>query len=235
MLARLGQLGLGCLGLSSMGLPGQAFAAGLGGSLAGLLIKASDTSLDKLARPGAFYNDPETRIALPLVGGLGGSSGGSGLGGALGSVLGTTSKLGLTDGLVRAINDAAGVAAGEAKPIFRTAINNLSLSDAPDIVKNKDGATRYLRTSAGDELHGKLRPLVDGGLAKAGAYRQLDSLQKKSSIFAKAGITRDALGRSVTEQALNGIFGYIGKEEMALRDNPLGAAGGLLNGLLGND
>lgn len=210
-------------------VPGTARAGGLGGGLTGLLVKASDSSLDKLARPGAFYNDADIRIALPLVGGMGGS--GSGFAKGLGSILGTTNKLGLTDGLVRAINDAAGLAAGEAKPIFRSAINSLSITDAPGIVSKNDGATRYLRTSAGDELHGKLRPLVDDGLGRVGAYRQLDALGKKSSLVSRAGLTSDALGRSVTDQTLDGIFSYIGKEEAALRANPLKPLGGLLDGL----
>ena len=49
-----------------------------------------------------------------------------------------------------------------------------------------------------------------------------------------AGITRDKLGSSVTDQALNGIFRYIGAEEGKLRADPLGKAGGLLKGVRGN-
>lgn len=201
-------------------------AAGLGGALNDLLARASDSSLDKLAQPGGFYNDPAVRIGLPLVGG--------GIGGALGRVLDAGQQLGLTDNLVRKLNDAAGIAAREAKPIFRSAIGRLSLADVPDIVRQNDGASQYLRRSAGDELHGKLRPLVDSGLTQVGAYRQLDSVAKRSSVIRAAGISRDGLGRSVTEQALNGIFRYIGGEEGRLRANPLGPAGGLLKGILGN-
>lgn len=91
-----------------------------------------------------------------------------------------------------------------------------------------------MRTSAGDELKGKLRPLVDQGLSSVGALRELDRIAAKSPLLRTAGITRDRVGRSVTEQALAGIFSYIGGEEGRLRDNPAGAVGGLLKGLLGN-
>lgn len=202
---------------------GIARAQGLGGTLNGLLGKASDSALDKLGQPGAFYADPAVRIALPLIGGSGG---------LLGSVLNAGSKLGLTDGLTRKLNEAAGLAAKEAKPIFRTAIARLSLADVPGIVKQNDGASQYLRTSAGDELKGKLRPLVDAGLAKVGAYGALDKLSRKSSLANLAGISHDKLGTSVTDQALNGIFKYIGGEEGKLRANPLKPAGSLLDGLL---
>lgn len=203
---------------------GNAFAKGLG--LSSILGKASDSALGKLAQPGAFYDDPAIRIGLPLVGG--------GLGSALSSVLDAGSKLGLLDGLTRKINDAAGVAAGEAKPIFRGAIDDLSINDVPGIVSKNDGATQYLRESAGDELGTKLRPLVDTALGDMGAYEQMDKLGKKHSFLGLAGIDRDGLGSSVTDQGLNGIFKYIGNEESDLRANPLGKAGGLLKGVLGN-
>lgn len=216
---------IAALSAAGVSLPfaGLAQAQGLGGTLNGLLGKASDSALDKLAVPGAFYADPAVRIMLPLVGGSGG---------LLGSVLSAGSKLGLTDGLIRKLNDAAGLAAKEAKPVFRAAIGKLSLSDVPGIVKQNDGASQYLRTSAGEELKGKLRPLVDAGLTKVGAYGALDRLSRKSSLATLAGISHDKLGASVTDQALNGIFKYIGGEEAKLRANPLKPVGGLLDGLL---
>ena len=204
-------------------------ASGLGGGLLDLLGKASDTSLDKLAQPGAFYADPAIRIALPLLGRTSG-----GIGGMLMSALDTGQKLGVTDNVVRKLNDAAGLAAKEAKPIFHAAISRLSLSDVPGIATARDGVTQYLRQSAGEELKGKLRPLVDKSLLKVGAFRQIDRLAAKSPLIARAGITRDKLGTSVTDQALAGIFSYISDEERRLRENPVGAAGGLLKGLLGN-
>ncbi len=205
---------------------GPARAGGLGGGLTDMLGRATDTSLDRLAQPGAFYGDPLVRIGLPLIGG--------GMGGMLGRAMDAGQKLGLTDNLVRKLNDAAGIAAREAKPVFRTAISRLSLTDVPGIAGQNDGATQYLRRSATDELHGKLRPLVDAGLSQVGAFGQLDAVARQSSLIRAAGISRDGLGRSVTEQALNGIFRYIGGEEGRLRANPLGTAGGVLKGILGN-
>lgn len=214
-------------GVIAAGLPDAAFGAGIGGVLVDVLGRASDRSLDKLGQPGAFYNDPAIRIGLPLVGKLGGVAG------ALGKVLDAGSKLGITDNLVRRINDAAGIAAGEAKPVFRSAISRLTLADVPGIATQNDGATQYLRRSSGEELRGKLRPLVDKGLEQVGAYGQMASLTRRSPLFAKAGITRDKLGHSVTSQALDGIFRYIGNEEANLRADPLKPMGSLLKGLVG--
>lgn len=214
---------------------GRSRRRGLG--LSSILGKASDSALDKLALPGAFYDDPDIRIGLPIIGGIGGGgdSGGGGLGGLLSNAIGGGGIAGLAlGGLTRKLNDAAGVAAGEAKPIFRHAIDDLSFSDVPGIVRQNDGGSRYLRDSAGDELHGKLRPMVDSALGDLGAFNELDDLTARHSYLAAAGISRDGLGRTVTDQGLNGIFKYIGKEEADLRANPIGKAGGLFKGIFGN-
>jgi hypothetical protein len=217
--------GAGGLSLAVLiGAPAR--AAGLGGTLTTLLGRASDSALDQLSQPGAFYNDPAVRIALPLVG--------RSASGAVDSLLNIGQQFGLTDNITRKLNDAAGLAAREAKPVFRTAISKLTLADVPGIATQSDGATQYLQRSAGGELKGKLRPLIDAALLQVGAYRQVDRLARTSSLVRAAGITRDKLGDSVATQALAGIFRYIGGEEGKLRADPLGTAGGLLKGLLGN-
>jgi len=208
-------------------LAGTSSAKGLGLGLSEILGRASDGALNRLAQPDAFYDDESIRIGLPLIGG-------GGRGGTLSKLVKAGRKLKLLDGLTRKLNHAAGIAAGEAKPIFRAAIDDLTLADVPGIVSQSDGATQYLRESAGDELQGKLHPLVDTALGDAGAYRELDRLNSRHSFLGLAGIDRNGLSNSVTKQALNGIFKYIGSEEAKLRADPLGKAGGLLKGVFGN-
>lgn len=175
----------------------------------GLIAGASDGALDKLAQPGAFYADTAVRILLP------------GANGKLASKLfGMGDRLGLTTNLTKSLNDAGGKAAGEAKPVFRAAIDNLRWSDAPALVTKNDGATRYLQSSAGGVLFTKVSPLVGSALDNVGAFGQLDQLAKGNPLMASAGLTRDGLTRSVTEQALKGIFHYMAGEEAALRRNP---------------
>lgn len=199
-----------------------------GGGLLDLLGTASDRALDNLSQPGAFYNDPAVRIGLPLLGGQGASRG------ALGSLVGVGEQLGVTDGLVRKLNDAAGAAAREAKPIFRTAIRNLSITDAPGIMGQSDGATQYLRRSATPDLTTKVRPLIDTALGQAGAFTLFDNLAKRHKFLSAAGLTRRTLGQSVTDQAIKGMFHYIGGEETKVRADPGKAAGSVLKGLIGN-
>ena len=206
--------GMGALGAFAF-LPAPAHAQGLG--LGSILGRASDNALDKLALPGAFYDDEDIRIGLPIIGNVGRRGGG-----LLGSLLDAGSRLGLLDGITRSINDAAGVAAGEAKPIFREAIDGLSLADALGIIRESDGGTRYLRSSSQDRLHTKLEPLVDGALEQAGVYGQFDKLAAEHSFIREAGLDRARINRSVTDQGLSRIFDYIGNEERTFRRNPLG-------------
>ena len=203
-------------------LPASVSAQGLG--LGSILGKASDSALDQLAQPGAFYNDEDVRIGLPIIG--------KPRRGLFGSLFNAGSKLGILDGVTRKINDAAGAAAGEAKPIFRTAIDNLSFSDVPGIVRDKEGGTQYLRTSANDELHTKVSPLVDTALTEVGVYEQFDGLAEEHRFIRDAGLNRESINKSVTDQALDGIFAYMGREERKFRDNPLGNIGKTLGDLL---
>lgn len=203
-------------------IPAKAFAQGLG--LGGILGEASDSALDQLAQPGTFYDDEDVRIGLPIIG--------NPRRGLFGSLFSAGSKLGILDGITRKINDAAGAAAGEAKPIFRAAIDDLSFSDVPGIVRDKEGGTKYLRTSANDELHTRVSPLVDTALSEIGVYEQFDGLVDQHSFIRDAGLDRERINKSVTDQALDGIFVYMGREERKFRDNPLGNIGKALGDLL---
>ncbi len=203
-------------------LPFASAAQAQGLGLGSILGNASDNALNKLSAPNGYYNDEDVRIGLPFIGKPKG---------LFGSLLGAADRLGITGGLTRTINDAASAAAGEAKPIFRSAINDISFSDVPGIVRESTGGTQYLRRSANDDLHAKLRPLIDSALGDFGAFRQLDSLSQQHSFIRQAGLSRDGMSKTVTDQGLDGIFTYMGREESSLRDNPADTVGKILKGI----
>ncbi len=125
----------------------------------GMLMEASDKALDKLARPGAFSTDDAIRIILP------------GQPDQASTLMQMADKAGMTARLQRTINDAAGMAAGQAKPIFRRAIQRMTLKDTIQILSKDHGATNYLRKSSGDELYAMLRPIIANALDRTGAYK----------------------------------------------------------------
>ena len=186
-----------------------------------LLGNASDRALDKLSTPGTFYADTAVRILLP------------GAKGKLASkLLRTGDKLGVTSKLTKSLNDAAGFAAAEAKPVFRSAVDGLKLTDVPDLALKNDGATQYLKKSADADLRVKVRPLILSALDKVGAFGQLEKLGRTSSLLGLAGLNRDGLTDSVTDQAMKGIYSYMAKEEAGLRGNALGIGKSILDGII---
>lgn len=214
MIRRFHRIGFGLtLGAAIAAIPAAARAPGL--PITDILGNASDGALNKLSQPGAFYADQAVRILLP--GPLKGANG----------ILKLTDQAGLTTGFTKTINDAAGQAAGAAKPIFREAISKMTIADAASILTKSDGATSFLRQSAGDTLKAKMRPLIEGALGKTGAFTQMDKLGKISPLTGTLGLNRDTLTNSVNDQAMNGIFKYMGSEEAKLRANPLKLLKGL--------
>lgn len=204
--------------MSVTATPAMAQSAGV----KGLLGDASDNALDKLSEPGAFYADKAVRILLP--GPLQKAT----------SILRFTSKAGLTKDITKTLNDAAGRAALEAKPVFRSAIDGLTLQDGVGIVTGGEAAgSDYLRRTSGEELALKIRPLVEKALGDVGAYEQVERLGSISSLARLGGadLSRDGLTVSVTDQALDGIFAYIGREEANFRRNPLDKGKQLLEGI----
>ncbi|WP_254305989.1 DUF4197 domain-containing protein [Sphingopyxis sp. BSNA05] len=187
-----------------------------------ILGDASDNALDKLSQPGAFYADEAVRILLP--GPLEKAT----------SILRFTSKAGLTKDITKTLNDAAGRAALEAKPVFRSAIDGLTLQDGVGIVTggNKAGSD-YLRRTSGEELAAKVRPLVEKALTELGAYQQVEKLGSVSSLARLGGadLSRDGLTDSVTDQTMDGIFAYIANEEAKFRSDPLDKGKKLLKDL----
>ncbi len=201
--------GAGSLALTLM--IGRPALAGIldGKSAKSMLGNASDGALDKLGKPGAFYADTAVRILLP------------GTTGKLASrLMKAGDKLGLTTKLTKSLNDAAGQAALEAKPIFRKSIDSLTLNDVPGLVTQKDGATQFLSRTAGTELEAKVRPLIAAALTRVGAYDQMSKLQKTTGgLMTLAKLDNQGLTDSVAKQAMKGIFSYMGKEEAGLRGN----------------
>ena len=199
------------IALAAFALPADAQLSG--SSLKGMLGNASDAALDKLSQPGAFSADSAIRIALP------------GQADKLSGLMKFTDKAGITNDISGNLNRAAEQAAGEAKPIFRSAIDKASMNDAVGIAKGGDtGATDYLRKTSGSEIAAKLRPLVKAALDRSG-------LLKESSTLSSIGMSPDKLTEYVTGKTSDGIFTYVGREETRMRQDPVNAGKELLKGL----
>jgi len=120
--------------------------------------------------------------------------------------------------LVEKVNRAAEDAATKAKPIFVSAIKQMSFKDAMNILMgNKDSATRYLEKATYDQLYTAFKPVIIESLEKVNASSYWNSavIQYNKIPFAKK--TNPDLEDHVTRQALSGMFGLVEKKEEGIR------------------
>lgn len=142
---------------------------------------------------------------------------------------------GLADDLELRLNRAAEAAAPEAKELFLQAISDMSLEDVQGIYNGPDdAATRYFQSKMTPPLAERMAPVVNDSLAEVGAIQSYDEMmgQYKTVPFvpdAKADLTE-----YVVEQAMDGLFHYVAKEEAAIRNNPAERTTELLKHVFGD-
>lgn len=127
----------------------------------------------------------------------------------------------LCDNVITSINRAAEDAAIEAKPIFISAIKQMTISDASSILlgKQNDAATRYFQRVTSDQLSAKFKPIIQSSLAKVGATRHWgDVVSRYNQIPLVTDINPD-LTSYVTQKAIDGLFLEIANEELKIRQN----------------
>ncbi|HCN83328.1 MAG TPA: DUF4197 domain-containing protein [Sphingobacteriaceae bacterium] len=127
----------------------------------------------------------------------------------------------LADNVILSINRAAESAAKEAKPIFVSAIKNMTISDAANILlgRQDDAATLYFKRVTSDQLQLKFQPVVQSSLNNVGATRYWsDAITAYNKIPLVSKVNPD-LNAYVTQKAIDGIFYEIAKEELKIRNN----------------
>ncbi|PCI57362.1 MAG: hypothetical protein COB36_03210 [Alphaproteobacteria bacterium] len=137
------------------------------------------------------------------------------------SALSAIGMNGLTDDLELRINRAAEIATPKAKALFITAIKQMTIKDARQILSGpQDAATQYLRRTMGAGLEKEMQPLVQQALASAGAFKAYDSVIGRYDQIPFMPDIKADINNYVIEKAMDGIFYYVGQEETAIRTNP---------------
>lgn len=126
----------------------------------------------------------------------------------------------LLDNAVLSMNRAAEDASRQAAPVFLAAIQKMSIKDAVGILKGSDtAATSYLRSATTSKLIATFTPIVEESLQKVKATKYWKDVFKNYNRFASVKVDTD-INSYVTNQALNGLFYYLAKEEENIRNNP---------------
>jgi len=192
------------------------------GGLKAALTQGIDKAVGQLGAANGFLGNPKVTIPLPPA--LEKAN----------SALRLIGMGGQADELKETMNHAAEAAMGEATPVLKKALRNMSLADAKGILTGgDDAATRYFRSASGDELRMKFKPIV----ARATARLKLASLYNQyAGKAAELGLVSAAdadVNEYVTGKALDGLFTIMADEEQAIRKDPMGQASSLIKKAFG--
>jgi hypothetical protein len=125
------------------------------------------------------------------------------------------------DDFILSLNRAAELAAKEAKPIFISALKEMSIQDAKNILlsKQKNAATSYFQRVTGSALRSKFQPIIQSSLAKTEATRYWTDLSTKYNQVPLASKVNTDLSDYATQKAMEGLFHEIEQEELKIRHN----------------
>ena len=194
----------------------------IGGGLRQALRIGSERVVGQLGVADGFNLDTDIHIPLPDT---------------LSSVQSALEMVGMSSlgqDLELRLNRAAEQATPEAEALFFNAIDELTLSDVRTILTGpNDSATRYFQGKMSHPLALAMEPIVSDALADVGAIAALDSMLGEYEALPFMPDVKTDLVTYVIEQALDGIFFYIAKEEAAIRENPVRRSSDLLRKVFG--
>ncbi|WP_417693817.1 DUF4197 domain-containing protein [Pseudomonas sp.] len=192
------------------------------GGLKDALTQGAQVAVKQLGTPGGFSNNPEVKIELP---------------GKLGKVASKMKAFGMGDQveqLETSMNQAAEAAVVQAQPILVNAVKNMSVSDAKGILSGgNDSATQYLNKSSREQIRAKFLPIVKQATDKVGLAQKYNTFAGQAATFGVLDAKSANIENYVTEQALDGLFEMIGKQEATIRQNPAAAASSLAKKVFG--
>lgn len=232
--ARLGLVLLAVLGLScakmnqidwssvlESGLPLSEREVGAG--LRDALRVGTERAATSLSAPGGFSQNPLLKLALPD---------------ALDPLATALRAVGMgteIDRLETAMNRAAEKAAGEAVPVFASAISEMTIADAFEILRGPDdAATEYFREKTSAALHARFEPVVVDAMHQVGVYEKYRRVVHRYQALPFAKPEMPSLEGYVVDKTLTGLFGTLAQEEARIREDPAARSTELLQRVFAN-
>ena len=192
------------------------------GGLKDALIQGAQVAVQQLGKPGGFNNNPDVRIELP---------------GNLGKAARTMKMMGLgaeIEQLEASMNKAAEAAVPQAQALLVESVKKMTVQDAKGILAGpQDSATQYLNKTSREQIRAQFLPIVKQATDKVGLAKQYNSFASQAAAFGVIDAKSASVENYVTEQALDGLFEMIAKQEASLRQNPAGAATSLAKKVFG--
>lgn len=192
------------------------------GGLKDALSQGAQLAVKQLGTPGGFSNNPDVRIELP---------------GNLGKVAKKMKQFGMgaqVEELETSMNKAAEAAVPQAQALLLDAVKKMTVDDAKSILSGgNDSATQYLSKTSREQIREKFLPIVKGATDKVGVAQKYNQFAGQAAALGVVDAKSSNLEGYVTEQALNGLFEMIGKQEATIRENPAAAATSLAKKVFG--
>lgn len=140
----------------------------------------------------------------------------------------------LADNVVLSLNRAAEDAAKEAKPIFLSAIKQMTVADATNILLgSSDAATQYFKKATTAQLMEKFKPVISASLNKVGATKYwTDAAGQYNKLPLVKPVNAD-LSDYATQKAIDGMFIQVAQEELKIRGNTASRSTSLLQKVFG--
>jgi hypothetical protein len=192
------------------------------GGLKDALTQGAQLAVKQLGTPGGFSDNPDVKIELP---------------GKLGKVAKKMKQFGMgdqVDQLETSMNKAAEAAVTQAQPILVDAVKKMTVEDAKGILSGgQDSATQYLSKTSREQIRTKFLPIVKQATDQVGLAQQYNAFAGQAATLGVLDAKNANIESYVTEQALNGLFEMIGKQEENIRKNPAAAATSLAKKVFG--
>ena len=186
------------------------------------LSLGAQKSGDKLSATDGFFKDAAVKILLPKE---------------VQDVEKKMRMMGLgklVDNAELSMNRAAEDASKSAAPIFLSAIKQMTVTDALNILRGKDtAATGYLRKTTSLQLTDAFMPVIEASLKKTDAAKYWNDVFTAYNRFSSKKVDTN-INSYVTGKALDGIFYYVAQEEINIRKNPAGRVTDILKKVFAN-
>ncbi len=122
--------------------------------------------------------------------------------------------------ILEKINRGAEDAAKKAKPIFVSAIKQMTFNDAMNILLGVDNAaTNYLENATQTQLYNAFNPIIVESLDKFNARKYWEDAVNAYNKIPFIEKANPSLDDYVTSEALKGLFAMVEKEEANIRKN----------------
>jgi hypothetical protein len=187
------------------------------------LNQGTNHAIESLGVTDGFLENPKVRIPLPPT---------------LEKAEGAMRLFGMgdqADALVIAMNRAAEAAVPEAKTLLVSAVRQMSLADARQILTGgDDAATQYFRKVSYDKLERRFLPVVKEHTDKVALSQQYNRFVGQAATYGLVDSQDANVEAYVTRKALDGLFTMIAEEERAIRKDPLGQSSRILEKVFGS-